>query len=195
MEAPTAPAEPRERILATAYGLFMQRGIRDVGVNELIREAGIAKATFYYHFPSKDDLVLAFLERREEVFTLGYIVAESTRLGRTPEQRLLAIFDVLDEWFQRPDYESCSYIRILFELGHGHPLGRAGAEYLAKIRMGIQELAAEAGLRDPEEFAHSFVLLMKGSIVAAAEPDPRAAQRAKPLAQWLILQHQRVPQA
>jgi AcrR family transcriptional regulator len=194
METPAAPAGPRERILATAYALFMQRGIRDVGVNELIREAGIAKATFYYHFPSKDDLVLAFLERREELFTVGYLVAESTRRGQLPEERLLAIFDVLDEWFHRPDYESCSYIKILFELGHGHPLGRAGAEYLTKIRIGIQDLAEEAGLTDTEEFAHAFVLLMKGAIVAAAESDPRAAQRAKPLAQWLIHQHQLVSQ-
>jgi AcrR family transcriptional regulator len=189
MGTSTQPAGPRERILATAYGLFMQRGIRDVGVNELIREAGIAKATFYYHFPSKDDLVLAFFERREELFTVGYLIAESSRRGRTPEDQLLAIFDVLDEWFHRPDYESCSYIKVLFELGHGHPLGRAGAEYLAKIRAGIQKLGEEAGLTDPEDFSHAWMLLMKGAIVAAAEADPRAAQRAKPLARWLIGQH------
>ncbi len=182
--------EPRERILSAAYRLFMQRGIRDVGVNELIREAGIAKATFYYHFQSKDDLVLAFLARREELFTDGYLVAESTRRGNTPEERLLAIFDVLDEWFHRPDYESCSYIKVLFELGYSHPLGRASAEYLAKMRVGVQTLAGEAGLTDPEGFAHAWVLLMKGAIVAAAESDPRAAQRAMPLARWLIDQHQ-----
>ena len=192
MGTPPQSAGPRERILATAYGLFMQRGIRDVGINELIREAGTAKATFYYHFPSKDDLVLAFFERREELFTVGYLVAESSRRGTTPEERLLAIFDVLDEWFHRPDYESCSYIKVLFELGHSHPLGRASAEYLTKIRGSIEELAGEAGLDDPEEFSHAWMLLMKGAIVAAAESDARAAQRAKPLAQWLISQHQPV---
>lgn len=189
MGTPTQTVEPRERILATAYELFMQRGIRDVGINELIREAGIAKATFYYHFPSKDDLVLAFLERREQLFTVGYLVAESSRRGNTPEERLLAIFDVLDEWFHRPDYESCSYIKVLFELGHGHPLGRASAEYLAKIRTGIRDLGEEAGFHDPDGFSHSWMLLMKGAIVAAAEADPQAAQRAKPLARWLISQH------
>jgi AcrR family transcriptional regulator len=192
MGTPTRSTDPRERILAAAYGLFMQRGIRDVGVNELVREAGIAKATFYYHFPSKDDLVLAFFERREQLFTVGYLVAESDRRGSTPEERLLAIFDVLDEWFHRPDYESCSYIKVLFELGHSHPLGRASTEYLAKIRAGIKELGMQAGLRDPEEFSHAWMLLMKGAIVAAAESDPRAAQRAKPLARWLIGQHQLV---
>jgi AcrR family transcriptional regulator len=192
MGTPARTAEPRERILAAAYGLFMQRGIRDVGVNELIREAGIAKATFYYHFPSKDDLVLAFLERREQLFTVGYLVAESSRRGTTAEERLLAIFDVLDEWFHRPDHESCSYIKVLFELGQGHPLGRASAEYLAKIRRGIQALGEEAGFKDAEDFSHAWMLLMKGSIVAAAEADPRAAQRAKPLARWLISEHRTV---
>lgn len=192
MGTPTQTAEPRERILATAYELFMQRGIRDVGINELIREAGIAKATFYYHFPSKDDLVLAFFERREQLFTVGYLVAESTRRGVTPEERLLAIFDVLDEWFHRPDYESCSYIKVLFELGHSHPLGRVSAEYLARIRTSIRDLGEQAGFQDPDEFSHAYMLLMKGAIVAAAESDPQAAQRAKPLAQWLIGQHQSV---
>lgn len=190
MAISTQSAEPRERILSTAYGLFMQRGIRDVGVNELVREAGIAKATFYHHFPSKDDLVLAFLERREQLFTVGYLVAESSRRGSTPEERLIAIFDVLDEWFHRPDYESCSYIKVLFELGHGHPVGRVSAEYLAKIRGGIRELGEEAGFSDADEFSHAWMLLMKGAIVAAAESDPMAARRAKPLARWLISQHQ-----
>ncbi|MHA7262378.1 TetR/AcrR family transcriptional regulator [Arthrobacter sp. TMN-37] len=189
MRVQVEPAEPRERILAAAYGLFTQRGIRDVGVNELIREAGIAKATFYHHFPSKDDLVRAFLARREEVFTVRYLVAESTRRGTTPEEQLLAMFDVLDEWFHRPDYEACSYIKVLFELGYGHPLGRASAEYLAKIRLSVQTLAEEAGFTDPADFAHSWTLLMKGAVVAAAESDPRAARRALPMARWLVDEH------
>ncbi|MCZ2404477.1 helix-turn-helix transcriptional regulator [Paenarthrobacter sp. Z7-10] len=67
----------RERIMAAAYDLFSRRGIRDVGINELVSRAGVAKATFYAHFPSKDNLVLAFLERCHQVFTVEQIILQS----------------------------------------------------------------------------------------------------------------------
>src|SRR6185503_16342569 len=87
----------RERILDTAYELFARRGVRDVGVDEVIDRANVAKATLYRHFPSKNDLVLAFLARREELWTTGFVEAEARRRGATPEDRLLAIFDVFDD--------------------------------------------------------------------------------------------------
>ena len=69
--------EPLHRILSTAYELFSRRGIRDVGINELIERSGVAKSTFYRHFPSKDALVLAFLALRDQVWTVDLIVAEA----------------------------------------------------------------------------------------------------------------------
>src|ERR1700736_5426904 len=104
--------EPRERILATAYELFSRRGVRDVGVDEVIGRSGVAKATLYRHFPSKTELVLAFLERREQIWTSA-MVAEARRRGATADEQLLAIFDVFDGWFHRDDYEACSFINTL----------------------------------------------------------------------------------
>src|SRR5581483_8593330 len=96
----------RERILATAYELFTRRGIRSVGVNEIIASSGVAKASFYRNFRSKDDLVLAVLARREQNWTKGLVDAGARRLGDTAQERLLAIFDVFDEWFAcRDDFE------------------------------------------------------------------------------------------
>lgn len=181
--------EPRERILGTAYELFSRRGVRDVGVDELIDRAGVAKATFYRHFPSKDDLVLAFLERREELWTFKTVEEEARRRGSTAEEQLLAIFDVFDEWFHRDDFEACSFINVLLEMGSQHPLGQASIDYLGNIRSMLRRLAAEAVLRDTAAFAHSWHILMKGSIVAAAEGDVHAAQRAKAMARCLIDQH------
>src|SRR4051794_31377928 len=106
-------AGPRERVLDHSYELFARRGIRDVGVDEVIQAAGVAKATLYRHFPSKNALVLAFLERREEIWTRGFVEAGAERRGATPEERLLAIFDVFDEWFRREDFEACSFINVL----------------------------------------------------------------------------------
>jgi AcrR family transcriptional regulator len=180
----------RERILDTAYELFSRRGIHDVGVDELVERAGVAKATLYKHFRSKDELVLAFLEQREQIWTYGWVEKEARRRGATPEEQLLAIFDVFDEWFQGDDFEGCSFINTLLEFGDlDHPVGRASADYLENIRSVIRDLALEAGVRNPDAFALSWHILMKGSIVQAAEGDRDAAKRARELGALLIERH------
>lgn len=179
----------RERLLDTAYELFSRRGIRDVGIDELIDRAGVAKATLYRHFPSKDDLVTAFLQRREQRWTREWVEAEATRRGATAEERLLAIFDLFDEWFHQETFEGCSFINVLLEMGPQNPAGRASAQHLENIRSIVRRFAEDAGLRDPGSFAHSWHMLMKGAIVAAAEGDAEAARRAKSLASLLIQQH------
>lgn len=176
-------------MVAASYVLFSRRGIRAVGVDEVIARSGVAKATFYRHFPSKDDLVLAFLERREREWTIGLVRSESERRGSTPEERLLAIFDVFADWFRSDDFDGCSFINVLLEMGAGHPLGEASIGYLENIRGMVRERAEQAGLREPDEFALSWHILMKGSIVSAAEGDMAAARRAKAMARCLIEEH------
>ncbi|WP_454697736.1 TetR/AcrR family transcriptional regulator [Arthrobacter humicola] len=188
-EAAISLADARQRIVDTAYQLFARRGIRDVGVNELISSAGVAKATFYRHFASKDELVLAFLEQRDRVWTVDMIVADARRRGGTPTEQLLAIFDVFGDWFSRDDFEACSFINVLLEMGANHPLGRASIDYLARIRGHVQQLAEEAGLRDTEDFSRSWHILMKGSIISATEGDAGAAKRAQAMARTLIEQY------
>ena len=180
---------PRQRILDTAYQLISRRSVRDVGVEEVIAKAGIAKATLYRHFPSKTDLVLAVLEQREQVWTLDLIEAEARRRGATPEQQLLAVFDVFDEWFRSDSFDTCTFVNVLLEMGPTHVLGEASIRHLNNIRTIIAQLATEAGLREPEEFARSWHILMKGSIVSAAEGDIEAAHRAQAMAAHLIDQH------
>jgi AcrR family transcriptional regulator len=183
-EAPIRSA--RERILDSAYELFSRRGIRDVGMDEVVETAKVAKATVYRHFRTKDNLVLAFLAQREQLWTLGFVELEARRRGFTAEERLLAIFDVFDEWFRREDFEACSFINVLLEMGVAHPAGKACIDYLENIRGVVRSLAAEAELRDPDAFARSWHILMKGSIISAAEGDKDAAQRAKSMARLLI---------
>ena len=183
------PASPADRIMAVAYQLFSTRGVRDVGVNELIERSGVAKATFYRHFPSKDSLVLAFLEQRDKQWTVDAILSEAIRRGSTPQEQLLAIFDVLGDWFLREDFEGCSFAKVLVEMGPAHPLGQASISYLAKIRGHIQAAAEEARLVRAEEFAYSMLVLMKGAILQAMEGDLQAAKRAQQMAVWLIGHH------
>jgi AcrR family transcriptional regulator len=182
----TLQADARQRILDSSYELFSRRGIRDVGVDDVIENAGVAKATLYRHFPSKDDLVLAFLECREERWSHDLVEAGARSRGSTPEEQLLAIFEVFDEWFRREDFEACSFINVLLEMGPQHPTGMASMRHLENIRSVVRDLAKEAGLRDPASFAHSWHILMKGSIVAAAEGDAEAARRAASMARLLI---------
>jgi AcrR family transcriptional regulator len=187
------PKEPTvsERIVETAHELFSRRGIRDVGVDEIIARAGVAKATLYRHFASKDDLVVAFLERREQRWTLQFVEAEAKRRGATPEEQLLAIFDAFDEWFRREDFEACSFINTLLEMRTQHPAGKASIHHLENIRSLVGRLAEDAGLPDTDSFARSFHILMEGSIVSAAGGDTDAAHRAKTMARSLIDQYRK----
>src|SRR5579859_7956044 len=114
-------ASARERIMDAAYELFSRRGIRAVGLSEVIDRAGVATATLYRHFRSKDDLVLAFLQLREQRWTKDFMEAGAINGGDGAEQQLLAIFDVLDEWFRREDFEACSFINVLLEMGPSTP--------------------------------------------------------------------------
>ncbi len=179
--------DPRERVLHTAYDLFSRHGIQATGIDRIIAEAGVAKMTLYRTFPSKDDLVLAALERREEVWTWDWLEREVERRAATPSERLLAIFDAFDDWFGRDDYESCFFTNTLLEK-HDRT-GRIGAESvsrLANIRSLVRRLAVDAGIRDPDRFARQWQLLMWGSIIAADTGDVDAAGQARDVATLLL---------
>jgi len=185
----TARPTARDRILETAYELFARHGIQAIGVDEIIRQADVAKATFYNHFPSKNDLVLEFLNLREERWTKTWIDGEARHRADIPEEQLLTIFDLFDEWFHREDFEADSFVNVLLELGPTHPAGRASIEHLGNVRAIITQLAEEAGLRATESFTRSWHILMKGSIVCAAAGDIEAGKRAQEMAKLLIEQH------
>ena len=193
MSGPTGrPPEPpapsaRERILETAYELFSRHGTRAVGVDTVIAESGVAKMTLYRNFRSKDELILAFLARREERWTRDWLQAEALRRGSTPAQQLLAIFDTFGEWFAREDFEGCAFITILLELSDREdPIRRSAVTHLANIREIVGELARQAGVEDADDFSRKWHILMKGSIVAATEGDRDAAARARELGALLL---------
>jgi AcrR family transcriptional regulator len=177
----------RERILEAAYDLFSRRGIRAVGIDTIVEASGVARMTLYRHFASKEALVLAFLERRDARWTRGWLQAEVERRSDDPAERLLAIFDVFDAWFRRPDFEGCAFINVMLEMADPQDAaGAASIEYLAGIRVFVSGLAQAAGVADPDAFARQWHILMKGSIVAAGEGDAGAARRAQDLGALLL---------
>jgi AcrR family transcriptional regulator len=178
--------KPRERLLGAAYDLFAANGISQVGIDTILTKSGCAKASLYSNFESKVDLAIAFLERREAVWTRGWLEAEVKRRTSNPDERLLAIFDVFDGWFRKKTFEGCSFISVLLESKVDSPVRRAAAIHLSKIRAIVRSLAQDANLREPEKFAQAWHMLMKGSIVSACEGNRNAARDAKRAARLII---------
>ncbi len=180
----------RERIVTTAYRLFTHKGIHAVGIDEVIECAGVAKATLYRHFPTKDDLVLAVLARREEVWSLGLIEGQSRQRGNTAEEQLLAIFDVLHQSYRRRDpYDWCTFIHVLLHFGAAHRVGQAAIARMDNVNAMVTRRADAAGLVDADNFARSFVILMEGATVATLQGDTEAAHHAQAMARALIEAH------
>jgi AcrR family transcriptional regulator len=184
---PPNAGDARARILEAAYDLFTMRRLGAVGVDAIIARAGVAKMTFYRHFRSKEDLALAVIERHETLWTRGWFEAEVMRRASDPRERLLAIFDIFDEWFRRPDFEGCFFVNTLVEIPErGDPVREASNRQIAAVREIISGLAAQAGIAKPDDFAHKWQMVLLGSIVAATEGITDAASRARDLGRLLL---------
>jgi len=177
---------PRERLLNAAYDLFSRDGVSQVGIDTILAKSACAKASLYSNFKTKVELAIAFLDRREAVWTRGWLESEIKRRAGTPEGRLLAIFDVFDGWFHKKSFEGCSFINVLLESKADSSIRQAAAIHLAKIRAILRGLAEEANLQEPEKFAQAWHMLMKGSIVSAGEGNRNAARDAKCAARLVL---------
>ena len=182
---PLPPA--RERIDHAAYELFSRHGVRAVGVDAVVAGSGVAKKTLYFHYPSKGKLALAFLQRREELWTRAWLQEGVNRRARRPADRLLAVFDMFNSWFHRSDYEGCAFVKVLFEHDDpAHPIRKSTEDHIRTVRDFVRRLAEEAGVPDPDGFARQWQIVMMGSIIAASAGDRDAARRAKKLGVLLL---------
>ncbi len=180
---------PRDRILKTASELFYADGVRAVGVDTIIARAGVAKASFYKHFPSKDDLVLEFLKRSDAL--LRHWLAQAVeRLSPAPAGRPLAVFDALAQRFVSKDFRGCAFNNSVVELAdRSHAAHVAAEEHKREVTAYISGLLKDAGIAEPKDLASEFMLLIDGAIVTAVrEGSPAAAQSAKRIAALLLQQ-------
>ncbi len=181
----STPSPARQRILDTAFRLFYARGIRAVGVDTIIAESGVAKATFYKHFPAKDDLVVAYLDKVDEVWT-GQLVAAAEAAGEAPEDRLVGLFDALSTACRREGYRGCAFINAAAESVPGTPVHDRTVAHKQRVLAWVRELAKEAGADDPAGLARSLTLLLdgglaSGSLDAGADAPAMAKQSARAL--------------
>ena len=166
----------RERILRTASDLFYRFSIHTVGVDRIIAESGVAKMTFYKHFPSKARLVADYL-RHKTVVWLQMLAASTDRPGLAPIERVLAIFDALDGSFQKPPFRGCPFVKGLAEFGpdaDSPEVQATIAAYFQSLHDFVAALIAPLALRDPEIAALQILSLIQGSIVMAQTTTDRA---------------------
>jgi AcrR family transcriptional regulator len=157
----------RERILDTARSLFYRDGLRATGIDRIIAESGVAKMSLYRHFPSKNDLIAAFLDWRHTHWMEWFAGSVDARLAATPELAVLA--DALGEWFGQDDFRGCAFINAVAETGageEGQHLPRA-IVHKESLEAYIADVARRLGLDEPTLVAQEALLCVEGMIVRA----------------------------
>ena len=179
----------RQRILETAQRLFYRDGFRAVGIDTIIAEAGVAKMSLYRHFPSKDDLIVAYLEESNRQYWewLDGAVAHLEE----PEEKLVGMFETIEKLATSRECLGCTFQGTAAEFpDRDHPGHQVALAHKRRVRDRFATLAKEAGLRDPDELADQLLLLMDGAWVAARMygPDNPASGLARS-AETLIDSH------
>jgi AcrR family transcriptional regulator len=169
----------RDKILQAADHLFYGQGIQATGVDAVATEAGISKRTLYNHFPSKDDLIVAYLQRR-----LRPIRAS----GQPAADQILGLFSLLERSFSSPDFRGCPFVNAVAELGElNHPARLVAVEFKEQRRLWFRDLLTEAGARDPDGLAKQLMLLVDGAIATVlVRKDPTVARVAQNAATALL---------
>jgi AcrR family transcriptional regulator len=180
-------AQPaRERILDTAFRLFYAHGPRGVGVDTVIAESGVAKATLYKHFPRKDDLVLAYLDKIDQGW-FGQLRAAARTAGDDPGGQLVSMFDALSTAARRDGYHGCAFINTAAESNAGSDVHARTVEHKRVVRAWVTDLARRAGATDPERLARQLTLLIDGGLAAGVlDADPATPAAAKAAARALV---------
>ncbi|WP_330254178.1 TetR/AcrR family transcriptional regulator [Nocardia sp. NBC_00565] len=181
----TSKGSARERLLAAADDLFYREGVQSVGIDRIVREAGVAKASLYNLFGSKEELVQAYLDARH-ADTREQVERALTRF-RTPRERLLGVFDAQGQLFTEPDFNGCAHIAASAEAQPGSPVECAADRYRQWVRTLFTDLAREAGVADYEDLARQLHLLYDGAgLSARMDRDPSAATTARAAAVALL---------
>jgi AcrR family transcriptional regulator len=182
--APTPSA--RQRILDAAFRLFYAHGVRAVGIDTVIAESGVAKATLYKHFPSKDDLAVAYLDRVDEIWK-AQLERAATAAGPEPGRQLIGLFDALVTACRREGYHGCAFINAAAESPTGGAVHQRTVRHKSEVRAWIEGLARQAGAADPAGLARRLTLLLDGGLAdGVLSGDLDAALSAKQAARQLL---------
>ncbi|MGD1856626.1 MAG: TetR/AcrR family transcriptional regulator [Leptolyngbyaceae cyanobacterium] len=177
----------RDRIMKAAADLFYREGVQNVGIDRVIAESGVAKMSLYNNFKSKDALIAAWLQQRDANWR-EWFQKTVEKQATDPAQRLIAMFDALEEWFSQSDFRGCAFINSSVELvDPEHPGYQVAIEHQQAMFDYILQLVNAANIANPDTVAEQLLLLVEGSIVVAMmRRNPAAATHAKAAATTLI---------
>jgi AcrR family transcriptional regulator len=165
---PAPPKTGRERLVAAAVELFYRQGFNAVGVDQIIAAAGVTKTTFYKHFDGKDDLMVAAVQRRDAWESQAWNRAVYERAGDDPVRQLRCMLDVLDHWFNAPDWGGCMFTSAAFEFPNPHdPVHQVAVAHKRALRDQFRDIARKAGAKGAgaEEFADCYTALIEGALM------------------------------
>ncbi|AMK76870.1 MULTISPECIES: TetR/AcrR family transcriptional regulator [Methylomonas] len=178
----------QDHILQTASGLFYSQGIKATGVDAIVKAAGTTKMSLYKYFPSKDDLVLAHLNKSRDAM-LNRILAGVELRASEPKQKLLAVFAVFDELLASPEFRGCPFINASAEFAEAaNPVQLAAAEFSDAFREILAELARQAGSPDPEQLSQQLAMLISGAIVSEQMRRQSGAMRIASAAAKILIE-------
>jgi AcrR family transcriptional regulator len=180
------PPSARQRLLDAANELFYEEGVQTVGLDRVVEQAGVAKATLYTLFGNKAGLVRAYLAARDEAIR-ERITRELGARYKTPRERLLGIFDVQRLTFKEPRFHGCAFARASAEAPQGSSIEEVAEGHRGWLRSLFLDLAKEAGARNPEELARQLMRLYDGAAISAwMDHNSSAATAARSVATALI---------
>lgn len=157
---------PKDKLFQTAARLFYEHGYRAIGVDTIAAESGIGKMTLYRHFPSKDDLIVAYLQDSDRIFWTNF--EQITQGATTARDELVAFFVALQEYVQSPVCHGCPFLNVATEYPErSYPGHQVALRHKQAVRTRFTELARAAGARQPEALADALFLLMDGAYMAA----------------------------
>jgi AcrR family transcriptional regulator len=188
---PAIPERGREHLVGVAMHLFYRHGINTVGLDWILADAGVSKTTFYKHFKSKDELVVATLQARDGWEMGAWREAVRVLVGDDPKRQLSGLLDVLDVLFNDPAFKGCQFINAAAEFPNpDDAIHRAAATHKRANRDWVRDLAQDAGAADPEAFADQYTVLFEGALVLRQVHDRDDAARAvRPLIERLLDEH------
>lgn len=172
----------RDKLLNTATELFCHNGFTATGVDIIVQRSGAAKSTLYSHFKSKENLIAAVLDREGQAWR-DWFFGRLNETPGTPADKLATVFDILQEWFEHPEFYGCPFLNAITESTTGKQARLAAAAHKSHLNLWIKAQAIELGHKDPDGFVEEMIVLIDGAIVAAQATGSVAfAQTAKRIA-------------
>ena len=179
----------REQLINTAIELFREHGYHGTGIDKIVEKAGVSKKTLYTHFRSKEELLIAALRHYDGLFRNNFM-RHVDSLAKTPQEKLLAIFDVAEGWFSQKKFFGCMFINVIGEYSEkDSPIRDICKQFKSLMRNYIRDLCAQTGAEEPDILADKMALLFEGAVVTSqVSQNPDAAKTAKDIARLLVAQ-------